>query len=142
MLKNFTNEELLKMAADYVKAAEDNAASNPTSDLIQVVIVEPNKKPYKKLIPNELEAFNEIVGGYIEIVNIGSTRTGGTIAITLNEEGKLKGLPFNRRIVNFDFLVGTFFITAYNMQGDNISLTDNECEYYIKRFAPAEVYLK
>lgn len=136
-----TNEDLLKLAAEYVKAAEDNAAVNPTSDLIQVVVVEPMTKPYKKMIKNDAAAFNEIVGGYFEIVNIGRTDTGASIAIHLNEEGKLIGLPFNRRIINFDILVGTFFISAYNMQGDNISLTDLESEKYIKRFAPLEVYV-
>jgi hypothetical protein len=44
-----TNDDLLKLAAEYVKAAEDNAAANPTSDLIQVVVVEPMTKPYKKM---------------------------------------------------------------------------------------------
>jgi hypothetical protein len=141
-MPNKTNDDLLRMAAEYVKAAEDNAAANPTSDLIQVVVVEPMTKPYKKMIQNDAAAFNKIVGGYFEIVNIGRTDTGATVAIHLNEEGKLIGLPFNRRIVNFDILVGTFFISAYNMQGDNISLTDLECEKYIKRFAPLEVYVK
>jgi hypothetical protein len=137
-----SNEDLLKLAAEYVKAAEDNAAANPTSDLIQVVIVEPMKKPYKKLIRNDAKAFNEVVGGYFEILNIGRTDKGATVAIHLNEEGKLIGLPYNRRIINFDILVGTFFISAYNMQGDNISLSNEECERYIKRFAPMEVYVK
>lgn len=134
--------DLMNLAAKFLKDAEENAAANPTAEKIQVVIVEPQKKPYKKYILNDLEEFNKIVGGYIELVNIGKTPTGGTVAITLNEEGKLIGLPFNRRIVNFDILVGTFFITAYNMHGDNISLTDQECEKYMKRFAPVEVYIK
>jgi hypothetical protein len=137
-----TNDDLLKLAAEYVKAAEENAAANPTSDLIQVVVVEPMKKPYKKMIKNDAAAFNKVVGGYFEIVNIGRTDKGATMAIHLNEEGKLIGLPFNRRIMGFDILVGTFFISAYNMQGDNISLSDEESEKLIKRFAPLEVYVK
>ena len=43
--------------------AEQNAAVNPTSDSIQIVVVEPNMKPYKKIIPNKLDAMREIVGG-------------------------------------------------------------------------------
>jgi hypothetical protein len=141
-MHNKTNEDLLKLAAEYVKAAEQDAAANPTTDEIQVVIVEPMTKPYKKMIKNDLAEFNKIVGGYIELVNIGRTESGSSVAITLNEEGKLKGLPFNRRIIDFDILVGTFFITAYNMQGDNVSLSNLECEKYIKRFTPLEVYVK
>jgi hypothetical protein len=140
-MHNKSNEDLLKLAAEYVKAAEENAAANPTSDLIKVVVVEPMKKPYVKMIKNDAKAFNDVVGGYFEIVNIGRTDTGATVAIHLNEEGKLLGLPYNRRIIGFDVLVGTFFISAYNMQGDNISLTDPETQKFIKRFAPMEVYI-
>jgi hypothetical protein len=142
MLK--TNEELIKMAFDYVKKAEEDAKENPTSDDIQVVVVEPMKKPYRKTIPNTLESMQEIVAGYIEILPFGKTETGGNLAITLNEEGKLVNLPFNRKVNGkgfSDILVGTFFITAFNMQGDNISLNDIQCEKMIKRFLGLEVYL-
>lgn len=136
-----TNDELFDLAKKYVEEAERNAAANPTSEWIDIVIVEPNKKPYKKSIPNTLEAMQDIVGGWIEVVTLGSTKSGGRLSIILNEEGKLNDLPFNRRIVHFDILVGTFFITAYNMQGYNISLTDEECETFIRRFTPIEIYI-
>lgn len=139
-----SNEELIELAKAYVEKAEKDAEQNPTSDSIQVVVVEPMKKPYKKMMPNTLEAMQEIVQGYIEILTIDTTKTGGRISITLNEEGKLMNLPLNRRIigrVGSDILVGTFFITASNMQGDNITLDDEECERMIKRFTPMEVYL-
>ena len=139
-----TNEELIKLAFDYVQKANEDAEKNPTSDLIQVVVVEPMKTPYKKMIKNTLETFQGLVDGYIEILTIGQTETGGTIAITLNEEGKLKELPLNKVIHGrggSDILVGTFFITAYNMQGDNISLSDLQCEKLLWTFKGMEVYL-
>jgi hypothetical protein len=139
-----SNDELIKLAKQYVEQAEQDAQVNPTSDEIQVVVVEPMKPPYKKYIPNTLESMNELVGGYIEIIRMGNTETGGNIAITLNEEGKLMNLPMNRMIFArngvADVFVGTFFITAFNMQGDNISLNDAECEKLIKRFKGMEVY--
>lgn len=139
-----TNEELMKLALEYVQQAEQDAQMNPTGDSIQVVIVEPARAPYKKTIPNTLEAMQEIVGGYIEIVNIGHTETGGTIAIVVNEEGKIINLPMNR-IINgrggSDILVGTFFMIAYNMKGDNVSLNDAECEKLMKQFKRMDVYL-
>lgn len=135
-------KDLLALAAKYVAEAEKDAAENPTSDSIQVVIVEPNKEPYKEMIPNTLQAFNDIVGGYIENIFTGTkTAKGGSIGIVLNEEGKLIGLPFNRRIINFDIIAGTFFITAYNLQGDNVSLSDQDAEKMIKRFKNTEVYI-
>lgn len=142
-MPNKNMDDLLELAKKVVAEAEADAEKNPTSENIQIVIVEPMKKPYKKTIPNQLEEFQKIVGGWIEILTIGRTETGGAIAITLNEEGKLIGLPFNRRIISHgsDMLVGTFFVTAYNKQGDNISLTDDQAEKMIKRFSAMEVYL-
>jgi hypothetical protein len=140
-LNNKEDEFLLELARKVAEEAEKDALVNPTSADIQIVVVEPNKKPYKKMMPNTLEAMNEVVGGYIEVLNIGKTETGASIAITMNEEGKLKGLPVNRFIVGFDVLVGTFFITAYNLEGDNVSLTDQGANYFINRFTPVEVHL-
>jgi hypothetical protein len=142
MEQNKSMEDLLKMAKEYVEQAEENAMVNPKTDNIQIVVVEPMKKPYKKTIKNELDAMQKIVGGYIEILSFGHTETGGRLAMTLNEEGKMIGLPFNRRIVGrgHDFIVGTFFITAFNMEGDNVTLTDAQCQKLIKRFTPTEVH--
>ena len=137
-------EESQKVEREYMEKLEIDAIRNPTSDVIQIVVAEPMKTPYKKSIANELEAYQEIVDGYIEIINVGKTKTGAYLALTLNEEGKLMNLPFNKRLYNkkgSEMIVGTFFITAYNMQGENVTLTDDECEKLIKRFKGMEVYL-
>lgn len=139
MPKNY--DELLELAKKYVEEAAKDAEANPTSENIQIVVVEPGEKPYKKTIKNDVSEFQKIVGGYFENLTIGRSTTGVSFAIHLNEEGKLIGLPFNRRIIGFDDLVGTFFVTAYNMQGDNISLSDKEADLFIRRFSPVEVYL-
>jgi hypothetical protein len=140
-MHDMETEKLIRLAKEVLDKAEANAAENPTSDFIQVVIVEPFMKPYKKIIKNDLDAMKEIVGGWIENVTIGETEKGARLSIVLNEEGKLIGLPLNRRIINFDILAGNFFITAYNLEDDNVSLTDEECELFIKRFTPLEVYM-
>jgi hypothetical protein len=134
-------QELIEIARRYVEEAEADAERNPTSEKIQVVIVEPEKEPYKTIIDNSLDVFQKIVCGYIEHALIGRTKKGAKISIHLNEEGKLDNLPFNRNVIGFDVLVGTFFITAFNLEGNYISLTDEECDHYIKRFTPLEVYL-
>lgn len=136
--------ELLNLARAVVEEAEENAAANPTSEEIQIVVVEPNKKPYKVKIENTLDAMQAIVGGYIEHISIGSTQSGARVGIILNEEGKLIGLPANRLIVGkggSDVFAGTFYITAHNLEGDAISLNDLEAEKYIKLFSPLEVFL-
>lgn len=138
------DQELIELAKKYVEHAAENAAANPATHEILVVIVEPMKKPYKKMIKNDLDEMKAIVGGWIENVFIGKTKKGAEVGIVLNEEGKLLGLPYNRRIIGkaaSDNLVGTLFITAYNMQGDNVSLSDEEADFYIKLFSGIEVYL-
>jgi len=138
---NYKNQELIEIARKYIEEAEIDAKRNPTSDELQIVVVEPNEKPYKIIIENQLEAFNKIVGGYLELLPIGRTRKGAKVAIHLNEEGKIHEMPFNRNLVGFDILVGTFFITAFNLEGDYVSLTNEEAEKYIRIFTPIEVYL-
>ena len=138
---NYKNLDLIEIARKYVEEAEIDARRNPTSDKLKIVVVEPYEKPYELIIDNELKAFNKIVGGYIEIVPIGRTKKGAKVAIHLNEEGKLHEMPFNRNLVGFDVLVGTFFITAFNLEGDYISLTNEEVEKYIRTFTPIEIYL-
>lgn len=138
-------EKLVGLAQQIYREAEINAAENPTTPEIQVVIVEPFETPYKAKIENNLDTFNKLVDGYIENIFIGATRKGARVGLIVNEEGKLQSLPFNRRLLGhngqYEILVGTIIVTAYNMQGDNISLTDQEAETYIKRFTPVEVYL-
>lgn len=141
MNNNYKNLDLIEIARKYVEEAEIDARRNPTSDKLKIVVVEPYEKPYELIIDNELKAFNKIVGGYIEIVPIGRTKKGAKVAIHLNEEGKLHEMPFNRNLVGFDVLVGTFFITAFNLEGDYISLTNEEVEKYIRTFTPIEIYL-
>ena len=141
MNNNYKTQELIEIARKYIEEAEIDAKRNPTSEQLQIVVVEPEEKPYKLIIDNELEAFNKIVGGYLEIVPIGRTKKGAKVAIHLNEEGKLHELPFNRNLVGFDVLVGTFFITAFNLEGDYVSLTNEEAEKYIRTFTPIEIYL-
>jgi hypothetical protein len=141
---NPVDDDLIDLARKVVRQAEANAAVNPSSDKIQVVIVEPMKKPYKKTIRNSLDDMKAIVDGWLENVFIGETSSGAKIGCVVNEEGKLIGLPFNRRILArqaIDILAGTFFITAYNLQGDNVTLSDAECERLIRKFAQTEVYL-
>lgn len=134
-------EELLRLAQQILDEAEENAEANPTSEHIQVVIVEPMKKPYKKTIKNELGKFNDIVGGYIENVFIGHTDTGAKLGVVINEDGIRLDLPFNRRIVGRYNLLGNMCITAYNYEGDNVSLTNDQADQLINQFSSTRVYL-
>lgn len=103
------------------------------SKKLTVVMVEPHKAPYVTEIDDELSALQKAVGGYIETVYNGD----GTI-IVCNEEGKLKGLEGNRRIMDgASVIAGTFFIVGDD--GENFrSLTESEAVKYMDKFAEPE----
>jgi len=97
---------------------------------IRVLVVEPMKPCRVEEIGRNLEAMQAVVGGYIEEV----TPFTEPVAIVCNEEGKLKGLPINRPLVDrhgvpYDFLHGTFFLAG--VEGEHfISLTDDQIRVY------------
>lgn len=96
--------------------------------MIKIVVVEPNKSPYVTEIENELHALQSIVDGYIETILARSD-----IILVCNEEGKLIGLPHNRTI-HGEPIVGTFFLTASNYDGEFISLTDEQIKWCMDCF--------
>ena len=72
---------------------------------MKIVKKEPGKGYYAKEIENTLEAMQAEVGGYIETVRFTSD-----CCIICNEEGRLKGLPYNDHILGVDFVGPIFFV--------------------------------
>lgn len=99
--------------------------------MIDVLIVEPNRLPYKDQIPNTLEAKQKIVEGLIECVEPIDDET---VCFICNEEGKLNGSLPNRDI-GYDILFGTFIIVGNDYEnGDFKSLTDSQIKKYQDEF--------
>lgn len=104
---------------------------------IRVLIVEPNKLPYEKIIPNRLKDKQDIVGGLIEYTRVDNDER--TLLIC-NEEGKLLGLDWNREIGNKDVIAGTFLLVGDDPDiGEDRSLTDEQVEMYKKRFGKESI---
>ena len=81
---------------------------------IMVMIKRPGKAPeLDPLFDNNLEAFQEVVGGYIETFTLTPE-----IVVICNEEGKLKGLPYNVTISREDF-AGTILVAG--VKGDEFA---------------------
>ena len=59
---------------------------------LSVLFIQPKKEPRMVEIPDTLEAMQELVGGYIE------EYMQDEVALVLNENGKMLGLPLNRAI--------------------------------------------
>lgn len=106
---------------------------------ITVLKVEPGKVPTVAKLKTGLEQLQKAVSegcdrqGLIEIIPIAEG-----VCILCNEEGKLWGLPGNRRIGK-DIIVGTFYIIGENEEGELISLTDKQLLFYNAMFAIPEV---
>ena len=97
---------------------------------MEVLIKEPGKKAQLKNIKNNLETLQEIVGGYIETVNFDKA------VVICNEEGLLKGLPFNCEItregVSAKF-AGTIIICG--IDGEDFTFTDfNSFGLYLRYY--------
>ena len=102
-------------------------------DSIQVLKIEPGKAPKIVTIPNTLEAMQQMVGGYIEVIPLDD------VCLVYNEEGKLMGLPGSRRLGN-DVIAGTFFLAGDTPDGDFCSLTQEQADRWSRHFAQTETF--
>lgn len=94
---------------------------------IKVLVVEPNELPREEMIENTLKAKQDLVGGDIEYV---SRDYYSDVIFICNEEGKLRGLPFNRDIGQ-DIIAGPFIIVGDDPEiGEDRSLTDEQIKKY------------
>ena len=107
---------------------------------ITVLKVEPMKAPSVVTLKNDLDSLQKAVSegcahrGLIEIITIGNG-----VVILCNEEGKLLGLPGNRRFGD-DILVGTFYVVGDNKRGNLCSLTEKQITLWNEVFAKPEVF--
>lgn len=80
-------------------------------------------------IANELVAYNQIVGGYIECVYLNNN-----IILVVNEEGKLDGLKKNFYMSSLqDMIVGDVFFTTAKRE-DFVNLNENQINIIMKWF--------
>ena len=110
---------------------------------MQVVVVEPKKKPIMRDIDAGLESMQKIVGGSIQAIYPFEE----PVALIANEEGKLLNLPLNRALRDdegnvYDIIYGTFFLCAAPLDSDHFAgLTDQQVKTYMERFAMPEMFL-
>jgi len=91
------------------------------SNRIKVVFQRPGKLSEIRTIPNTLEAFQQLVGGYIETLSLPNG-----FVIVINEEGRLKGLRANI-ICYAGVIVGNVVITK--AEGEEfVSLTPEQIQ--------------
>ena len=109
---------------------------------MQVIVVEPKKKPTAQDIGSDLESMQKIVGGSIEAIYPFEE----PVALICNEEGKLLNLPLNRALRDedgqmYDAVAGTFLVVGLGEE-DFASLTPEMAQKYEQLFHQPEAFLK
>jgi len=104
---------------------------------MNVLLVKPQKAPHEAEIGSDLKAMQNAVGGCIQAVY----PYDDPVALVCNEEGKLNGLPLNRRLEDYDIIAGTFFICG--LSEDNFaSLPPDLMAKYKEKFARPEQFMR
>ena len=110
---------------------------------MQVVVVEPKKKPMVQDVGSDLKSMQKIVGGSIQAIYPFDE----PVALICNEEGKLLNLPLNRALRDnegnvYDIISGTFFLCAAPPNSDHFAgLTDQQVKTHMERFDMPEMFL-
>ena len=87
---------------------------------MKAVLKEVGKEPRVIEIENTLEAFQKVVGGYIEVLSVGNS-----ILLICNEEGKLNGLEPNFSI-GYDVIVGNALFVKEGEDGEFADFEESE----------------
>ena len=105
-------------------------------NVIKVLKVKPHEHPEVCMLENSLEAMQEAVGGYIDIIGLDDNA-----CILLNDAAKLIVLQANRR-TGSDIIVGDFFVCGRDEEGNLTSLSEEELDTYTKIFYEPQEFTK
>ena len=111
---------------------------------LSVLKIAPGQHPQQVEIDNDLKALQQAVGGSIDAVY----PFADPVAIICNDEGKLLGLPLNRALRDeegeiYDVIAGAFFVCGAPPDSESFtSLTDEQVDYWLKRFAKPEFFVR
>ncbi len=109
---------------------------------ITVLVVEPERRPYTKVIDNTLESLQREVGGYIQAIYPFEDE----VAIICDEEAKLSSKPLNRSLRDdtseiYDIIAGTFLVVG--LTEDNFgSLSGVQLKKYSRYFEIPELFVR
>lgn len=111
-------------------------------EMMKVVIVEPQKRPYVKEIEHTLRELQRIAGDTIQVVYPFHDRVG----IICDDEGKLNGKPLNRCLYDdngkpYDIIAGTFIVTGLS-EDDFCSLSPEYIEKYMEYYKVPQTFIQ
>lgn len=110
--------------------------------MMDVLVVEPGKRPKVVTMEHTLAAMQDVVGGLIQVTYPFEDAVG----LVCNEEGKLEGLPFNCALRDrggniYDVVAGTFFICGLGEE-DLCSLPEDLQKKFAERYKEAEAFIE
>lgn len=115
------------------------------TEKLNVLLIEPNKKPCMVEIDHTLKEMQRLVGGYIEAIYPFEDE----VAIICNEEGKFNGMTPNRALYAedtkdiVDIIVGPFFIVSSRSGAEDFeSLPEELQNKYTKMFYTPEFFVR
>lgn len=139
----WNREEYVLGSEDFVGADFSVQEERPLErEVIDVLLVEPGQFPRRFQVGLELEDFQTVVGGNMEVTYPFEEE----VAIILNEEGKINGMPLNRAMRSedgelYDIYAGPFMVVGLT-EDDFGSLTPEQMEKYEKMFHTPETFVK
>lgn len=87
-------------------------SNNKISQDNYVIVLEPGKSPRCDRVPTAIEDVQELVGGYVQMVQLATD-----FAVLCNENGKLEDMPFCCEICGHAF-VGTILLCGLSPTKD------------------------
>ena len=140
-----SEDHVFEKAADFESRVTGEMGINdaePTKDTITVLLVEPNQHPRAVELGTELEDLQNAVGGYIEAVYPFDE----PVALIVNEEGKLDGLPLNRALRDddgeiYDIIAGPFLVVGLT-EDDFGSLTPEQIKSFEEKYHSPEAFVQ
>lgn len=108
---------------------------------MQVLVVEPERRPEVREIDGSLKSMQEIVGGLIQPIYLEDS-----VALVCNDEGKFMDLPANRGLRDkegqiYDIVFGTFFLCGAPANCDHFtSLPPKQIKSYQEKFYTPEMF--
>lgn len=91
---------------------------------IRVLVKEPGKDPKIQMVDNTLKALQNLVGGYIETVELDHG-----VCLICNENGKIIDLPENFWAPWDDTIVGTAVFVSFDDDGNFAGISDEQIDY-------------
>lgn len=88
---------------------------------MKVLAYRKGKEPVIEEMEEGLEAMQEFVGGYIEMVPVT-----GKLMLVCNEEGKIMKLPPNLPLPNGDVVHGDIFFIRDNKEGETVDIREKD----------------